>query len=241
MNTQFPYTWNEMNALLSIDNSEVNMCKPRVNNTTPASTSSRSFIRRIPAVHAASTLDTNQPSRTRLHHPLPIITQPEVRPVARRGSSRTTRASRGTATGGSGRRRLGCRRRRRHTRQCRRDTRRAGGSSSRRRRSRRSRRSRSRTHSRTSPQPRIRAQRRSHTAQKPTIGVNLAGVPGHDAAEGREPFRIRDDARQRIHRDVPASRGGGATRHTDEDLDVLIERDGLGPVIPGCEVEVILG
>ena len=70
--------------------------------------------------------------------------------------------------------------------------------------------------------------------------VRLRRVPEHHAAEGRVLVARRDrDAAESRHVDVAGAGRGGVGGRADVDLDVLVDRGGLGPVVPVGEVPVV--
>ena len=66
-----------------------------------------------------------------------------------------------------------------------------------------------------------------------TRTIGLRRIPEHHAPKGRiRALGLRDDRRERRRAHVAAARGARRSRRTDVHLDVLVWRDGLGPVVP---------
>ena len=63
--------------------------------------------------------------------------------------------------------------------------------------------------------------------------VRLTGIPEHHTTEGRVGrLGLLGNRNQSVDSDVAASSGGRISRSTDVDLDVLVRRGGLRPVVP---------
>lgn len=87
---------------------------------------------------------------------------------------------------------------------------------------------------------RLRVQGRRDAVKKPGIGIRLARIPHHDAAEAVERGRIVDDGLEVGHRLVPAPGGFRARRDADVDPHIGVLGRPMRPGVPALEVEVIL-
>lgn len=79
------------------------------------------------------------------------------------------------------------------------------------------------------------------TGKESLIGISLANIPHHHSSKTVKLLRILDNGLEVVHRHEPVGRRVFAGRNTEQDLDVLVLRSILGPLVPCLEVERVLG
>ena len=84
------------------------------------------------------------------------------------------------------------------------------------------------------------AQSLGNSVEEAGVAPNLGHVPHHDAAKAGEGLGIFDDVGQVVARNVTNASSRRSTGDTNENLDVRVLADSLGPVVPGAEVKIVL-
>ena len=77
------------------------------------------------------------------------------------------------------------------------------------------------------------------TPQQPLVASQVRRVPDHNTPKAFELLAVLDNSPQLVTIDVPRARGILASRHTHEDLDVLVLRGRACPLVPLLKVEAL--